>query len=175
MNNVPDNQSNAAWHVVEERIWSEVLWLESHLDTFLKEESHTPEGCKYCYLRKIALLIVCGDVEATEIKQDFPGKSFWLLHTSLPDVRVYHGGDWHRSTMECIEHHFSTQDYTVIREPPLQRGRADLGVFKSNEPDLYVEIGTVSFYKLMTNLMVMRHFIYLLVPCEGVLLEFRKK
>ena len=162
------------WHEGERRIREEILWLRKVIDTFMDKEKHAPSGCKHCYLRNIATLIVQGDVLATEIKKGTGLSSFWLPLSPVPGKRVHHGSDWHRETMERIEHHFTRQNYNAIREPVLQQGRADLGIHKSGELDLFIEVGTISLYKLMMNLMVMRHFIYLIVPSSDLLIEFRK-
>jgi len=77
--------------------------------------------------------------------------------------------------MEKIENHFLALGYEVTREPNLSHGRADLGVFKDGQPNLYVEVGTVtSFYKILLNLKAMRNFVYLLVTADNQLIEFRK-
>ena len=76
--------------------------------------------------------------------------------------------------MERIENHFLVQGFRVEREPVLQQGRADLGVCKDNCPDLFVEVGAVSLFKIMINLVTMKNFIYLIVPNDDVLIEFVK-
>lgn len=164
----------APWHEVEKQIREEILWLSKVIDTFVEKEKHAPSGCKYCYLRNIATLIVQGNILANEIKKDGTLDSFWLPPSPTPTERVYHGSDWHRETMERIEHHFTMQGYRVIREPVLQQGRADLGVYKSGELDLFIEVGTISLYKLMLNLTTMRRFTYLIVPSSELLVEFTK-
>lgn len=76
--------------------------------------------------------------------------------------------------MEKVEKHFTSQGFDVVREPNLHRGRADLGVFKHGEKDLYIEVGTTSLFKLYINLKEMRHFIYLIVPRDNYIIEFVK-
>ena len=162
------------WHEGEQRIREEVLWLRKVIDTFLDKEKHTPSGCKHCYLRNIATLIVQGDILATEIRRKGSLDSFWLPISTPPKRRVHHGRDWHRETMERIENHFTVKKCKLAREPTLQQGRADLGIYKSGELDLFIEVGTVSLYKLMVNLMAMRNFIYLIAPNDDLLIEFVK-
>ena len=160
------------WHEGEQRIREEIVWLTRGIDTFLDKETHTPSGCKHCYLRNIATLIVQGDIFATELRKSESLRSFWLPISSPPKQRIKHGSDWHRETMERIEHHFTTKNSKIVREPTLQQGRADLGVYKSGELDLFIEVGTVSLYKLMVNLMAMKNFVYLIVPSDDSLVEF---
>lgn len=161
------------WDVIEKKIKEEMDWLASTIDTFLQEETNAPAGCRLCFLRRIAILIVSGQIKAHQITKEAPLKSFWL-NKKRPKKKIYHGSDWHRETMEQIENHFLSLKYKVIREPDLNHGRADLGAFKKGAPDLYIEIGTTSFFKLWLNLETMRHFIYLIVPNDDKLIEFRR-
>ncbi|MBI2506643.1 MAG: hypothetical protein HYW00_00690 [Candidatus Colwellbacteria bacterium] len=162
------------WHEGEQRIREETQWLCKIIDTFSEKEKHPPSGCRHCYLRNIATLIVQGNISATEIKKDESLESFWLPLFSHSRSKIYHGSDWHQETMERIENHLITQSFQVVREPTLQQGRADLGAYKYGELDLLIEVGTVSLYKLAINLMVMERFTYLIVPNDDLLIEFIK-
>ena len=64
-----------------------------------------------------------------------------------------------------------------MREPDVYGGRADLGVFKKGKPNLYIEVGTTSLYKLWLNLArkSLQKFTYLIVPDDDKLIEFVKK
>jgi len=62
--------------------------------------------------------------------------------------------------------------YKVIREPNLYWGRADLEVYKQGEKLLFIEVGTISLFKLWTNLKLMKNCIYLIVPDDNKLIEF---
>lgn len=165
------------WHEAERRIQEEINWLRSSIATFSNIESYAPLTCRECLMRKIAVLIVSGKVKASEIKRIPPLESFWDIKDkrkirNKKKPKIYHGSDWHRETMEKIENHFLSRGYEVIREPTLQWGRADLGVYKKGEPDLMIEVGTTSFFKLWINLDQMHHFIYLMVPDDNELIEF---
>lgn len=63
----------------------------------------------------------------------------------------------------------------MVREPNLYWGRADLGVYKKRRHALFIEVGTVSLLKLFINLRSMRNFIYLVMPNDEKLIEFRPK
>lgn len=119
-------------------------------------------------------MIVSGEIQATEIIKGPFLKSFWagrIGHNKK--LSRYRGGDWHRETTAIIENHFLRRGYKVILEPDLQHGRADLVVSKKNEPDLYIEVGTISsFFKLWMNLKRMKKRIYLIVPNDDELIEF---
>ena len=163
------------WVTVERKIKEEMEWLRRVLDTFLEEEKAAPMGCRECFLRRIAILIVSGNVKAAEITKSSSLKSFWIDRKLLTRKRkkIYHGGEWHREMMEKIESHFLCLGYRVVREPNLHHGRADLGIFSKKGKALYVEVGTISFYKLWLNLEAMRNFVYLIVPDDTRLIEFR--
>jgi len=178
---MPFTQSKSLpWDVVEKEIKKEVDWLRNVIDTFSQEEKSIPMdekgipvSCRECLLRKIAILTVSGKVKAREIKRALPLKSFWIKNSkNSKNIRISHGGDWHSKTMEKIESHFLLQNYQVIREPTLHWGRADLGAFKRNKQDLYIEVGTTSFFKLWINLQTMKNFTYLIVPNDDKLIEF---
>jgi len=77
--------------------------------------------------------------------------------------------------MEQIEDFFLRQGYKVIREPILHWGRVDLGIFKKNKQDLYIEVETTSFFKLWMNLRIMENFTFLIVPNDDKLIEFVKE
>jgi hypothetical protein len=165
------------WDTIEKKIRTEINWLENSVDTFLNEEKNAPKGCRECFLRRIAILIVSGQVKATEITKTPPLKSFWLnkkvKRRAISKKR--HGSDWHRETMDKIENHFLSLGFKVAREPDVCGGRADLGVFKKGKPILYIEVGTTSFFKLWLNLQRVRNFVYLIIPDDERLIEFVKK
>lgn len=164
-----------AWHEAEKLIQNEIIWLRNNIETFYKEDKSAPVTCNDCLLRKIAMLIVFGKVTATEINKSSDLKSFWSENNSKnTKLRIYHGSDWHREIMKKIENHFSSQGFDVTREPTLQWGRADLGVYKQGEQDLLIEVGTTSLFKLWLNLERMKHFTYLIVPDDNKLIEFRQ-
>jgi len=162
------------WRTVEEKIKKEMDWLRGVVGTYLKEEKLAPMGCRECFMRKIAILIISGKVEAQEITKSSSLKSFWLNKKlnikNLP--KQHHGSDWHKETMGKIENHFLSLGYKVIREPTLHQGRADLGVYKKGVPNLFIEVGTTSFFKLWINLEAVHNFIYLIVPDDDRLIEF---
>ncbi len=174
------SNNQLSWQETELRISEETVWLGNVIETFFNEERNGILDCKNCLLRKIALLVVSGVVKAKEIEREPPLKSFWTATTSKKSAnrfqrpKMRHGGDWHRDTMGAIEYHFLIRGYEVEREPNLHWGRADLGVYKNGEQDLYIEVGTTSFFKLLTNLTTMRDFIYLIVPNDDRLIEFRR-
>lgn len=68
--------------------------------------------------------------------------------------------------MDVLDHYFTALGFEVTTEPNLNVGRSDLGVFAEGKKPLYVEIGTVSVYKLLANLSTMGGAIFLLVPDE---------
>lgn len=180
----PKNKSiSLPWRQVEDKIDEEVQWLRDSLDFFhttqreFKDISVQYGYCDGCILRKIAILIVSGKITALEIKRDQSLPSFWLKaspekDSSITRSAVYHGDQWHSKLMANIESHFLGYGFNVLREPTLHWGRADLGVYKTGEKDLIIEVGTTSALKLFINLKKMKGAVFLIVPNDEKLIEF---
>jgi hypothetical protein len=130
------------------------------------------DDCRYTY-RKIALLIVTGRIKAKEFTAR-DGHDLWDGLTEKHGVKksARHGGDWHKKMMDVLTEYFEKQQFEVIPEPDLSKGRADLGVYKDGYPDLFVEIGTTSAHKLWWNLQMLTDSRVLLVPDEKRAVEF---
>lgn len=171
---MPITRTAPSWKEVETRIRDEMVWLNRAIATFGPETRDTSGNtvCKRCVLRDIALMIIHGDVEAREIAND--NGSFWKAATPSSGRGIFHGKEWHSNLMMTIESHFHALGFSVEREPHLIYGRADLGVFKDGSAPLFIEVGTTSLYKIKMNLQKMRNLVYLIVPSERKLIEFRK-
>lgn len=120
--------------------------------------------------RLIAILIVSGQIRATEISSSF----LWGDNDNNFEKVHKHGKEWHSNMMNNIDNYFKKQGYDITTEPQLHHGRADLGVFKKDKKDMYVEVGTTSIYKLCLNLYFMKDFVILIVPKDNKLIEFVK-
>ena len=59
----------------------------------------------------------------------------------------------------------------VVIEPILNYGRADIGIINKA---IYIEIGTVSLFKIWYNLMVMPNSIFILIPDGNFIIKFEK-
>ena len=164
-------KDSPTWSEVEQKITNEIIWLDKTISTFGKKEpARFAVTCKRCLLREIAILIITGAVQAKEINLKPPGVSFWLPTESAK--RVYHGRDWHSNKMVEIESHFRHLGFTVVREPYLSLGRADLGVYMDGAMPLFIEVGTTSIFKLLTNLKSIKNAKILLVPSDTKIIEF---
>jgi len=75
--------------------------------------------------------------------------------------------------IDGISNYLRLQHYKTIAEPILNYGRADLGVYSNSKKPLYIEVGTVSLYKLWYNFLTMKNVSFLLVPSENYAIEFR--
>jgi len=75
--------------------------------------------------------------------------------------------------MDIIHRYFKKQNYEVTLEPILNYGRADLGIYINSKQTIYVEVGTVSLYKLWFNLSTMRNTTFLMVPSEEKIIELK--
>ncbi len=171
-----DMDTSLSWHEVEDKIRKEAQWLNNSIKTFDEKDRTYGSYCKQCVLRNLAEMIVFGEVQVMEINRSPDLKSFWLnfKNKSKDFKKIDHGQKWHIETITTIENHFSHQGFSIIREPTIYLGRADLGVYNEGAQDLFVEVGTTSLYKLYINLRSMRNCTYLIVPSDSRLIEFRK-
>lgn len=166
-------KKNLPWHIVEKQIHKEIDWLKRVIDTRDKEQMlPTPEGINkwssnYYLYRLVAILIVSGKIKAREIKSS----NLWGKNKNIKKVHR-HGKAWHKKMMNIIDNYFKVQEYNITTEPNLHQGRADLGIFKKNKKDLYIEVGTTAVYKLCINLHFMKNCIILVVPSENKIIEF---
>jgi len=165
-------ETELPWHIVEEAINRESEWLRRVIVQTSTEKVPRCDECRYTF-RKIALLIITGRIKAKEfIARD--GHDLWDDLTQKRGVKksARHGGSWHRRMMDVITEYFENQGFEVIPEPFLNKGRADLGVYKDGYTDLFVEVGTTSAYKLWWNLQMLTNSKILLVPDEKRAIEF---
>ncbi len=155
------------WEVVEKAISKEINWLRrTIIKTPYRKEN---EFCDECIYRRIAILIVSGKIKAKDIKSRV---CLWGNQNLLPQEGKKHGKEWHSRMMKLISEYFKSSGYDVTIEPKLNMGRADLGIYKENERDLFVEIGTISLYKLLFNLESMEGSDFLLVLSQNRAIEF---
>jgi hypothetical protein len=169
------NQLSPTWHIIENFINKETIWLKDNIQVLPEKYKHNPSllSCDDCILRKIATLVVSGKIKACEIQAR--NKDLWnnlTLEFGLKKVSR-HGKEWHRKMMDVIYEYFRTQNHQVIIEPVLNYGRADLGIRLKSQGLIYVEVGTISLYKLWYNLSSMRNVTFLIIPSERKVIELR--
>jgi hypothetical protein len=171
MNKKP-RKTGLLWHVVEEAVNRESEWLRKVIPQNATEKIPGCDACPYTF-RKIALLIITGKIKAKEFVAR-EGHDLWDDLTRKYRIKkpARHGGEWHRKMMGVLTQYFENQEFEVIPEPFLNKGRADLGVYKQGHKDLSVEIGTTSAYKLWWNLQMLTNSKILLVPDEDHAIEF---
>ncbi len=166
-------QSNS-WYDIEQAINNELNWLKDK-SSFLQGSYKSDNPflfCNHCLLRKIAVLVVSGKIKAFEMNSK--NKDLWNNLTkekNLPKLSN-HGKDWHKKMMDVLYHYFNSQGYKLSLEPVLNYGRADLGIYSKSSILLYIEVGTVSLYKLWYNFLTMKNNKFLLVPNEDYIIEF---
>ena len=165
-------EAGLPWHVVEEAINYESDWLRKAIVQHVTEKIPGCDECPYTF-RKIALLIVTGKIKAKEFTAR-DGHDLWDDLTQKYGIKksARHGGVWHRKMMDIVTEYFANQGFEVISEPFLSQGRADLGIHKDSQMDLFVEIGDTSPYKLWWNLQVLTNSKILIVPDEKRVIEF---
>lgn len=168
------------WHEVELTILHEERWLHDVFDfgPFSGKDSiPIPLGLSNDkMIRQIAIAIVNGAVEACEIRStvEFGLWSDKIIYIDeIDEENERHGSHWHRSMMSLVKQHFNNEGFDVINEPYLSLGRADLGVYKSGYPDMFVEIGTTSLFKTWFNLQTMQNKILLFIPTTSYAIEFK--
>jgi len=160
------------WHIVEEAINREIEWMERVIEQTVIGKMPGCDDCRYTY-RKIALLIITGRIAAKElIARD--GHDLWDDLTQKRGIKksARHGGVWHRKMMDVVTEYFEKQGFEVIPELVLSQGRADLGIHKYSNMDLFIEIGDTSPYKLWWNLQMLTNCRILLVQDEDRAIEF---
>lgn len=171
----PNPSKSLPWDTVEKAILKEQEWLESSLlKPFYKESEdfYKSKLCENCIFRRMAILIVSGNVKAKDIKSK---KMLFDSKESLENIKP-HGKEWHQKMMNLAAIHFKSQRFDVMVEPFLNKGRADLGVYNSKKKNFFIEIGSVSLPKLLFNLESMEDSTFLMVLDEKHAIElFVKK
>jgi len=172
--NAKITKTNLSWNETETIIAEEINWLKQNILTMTSHEpKHPLLHCCDCILRKIALLIVSGNVQTTYFETNSNTKDLWKGLTKsnkIPSIHR-HGHDWHKKMMDVVSEYF--KKYKIETEPTLHYGRADLQIIINPKTTLYVEIGTVSLFKLWYNLWVMKNTTFLIIPDENYAIEFR--
>lgn len=172
---IKKKQIHTDWHTIEKIITQEIIWLRKNILALPEGYNKTPLPlkCNNCILRKIAILIVSEQVRAREIQAT--NKDLWngLTFKSKLNKINRHGKEWHRRMMDIIYEYFKKQGYQVEIEPVLNYGRADLGVYLNSQRSIYIEIGTVSLYKLWYNLSSMKNVIFLIIPSCNKVIELQ--
>jgi len=168
------HSSSNEWHIIENIINKEITWLKDNIPILPEGYKQTPLAISDDFLlRKIAILIVGGRITATEFRAE--KNDLWDNLTKEKDLKKisHHGEEWHRKMMDVVNEYFTLKDYKVSLEPILHYGRADLGIYLSSKEFLYVEVDTVSLYKLWHNLSSMKNITFLIIPSERHAIEFK--
>ena len=165
-----------SWSIVEKIIKNETSWLKDNIQTLPERYKQNPIflKCDDCILRKIAILIASGEIDAFELKA-MQNNDLWDGFTKKIAINRIsrHGEEWHRKMMNGIFKYFKLQNYKVDIEPILDYGRADIGAYSNKNNTIYIEIGTVSLFKLWYNLSTMKNTTFLIVSEEDYAIEFK--
>lgn len=162
---MPSIQSKSlSWDVVEKAIAKETEWLRK---TIVETPYKDKNICKGCIFRRLAVLILSGNTKARDIKSTIS-----LFGKETSPIGKSHGKEWHVKIMKLSNNYFKSLGYDVTLEPNLNMGRADLGIYKNGERDLFIEVGTVSLPKLLFNLESMEGSDFLLVLDSNHAVEF---
>jgi len=169
---MPSKKSKSLpWDIVEKSIAREQKWLQETIENSPYEDKHNFNNlCQNCILRQIAILIVSGKIKARNITS-----KICLWGNKRMNIKV-HGKEWHADMMSLVAGHFKSLGFRVAIEPNLNVGQADVGVYKKGKRNLFVEIGTLSFSKLLSNLKSMENtnFLIVLGPKHAMELSVQK-
>lgn len=171
MHNKPVNMEKQ-WDIVEGFVSKELDWLKRDISIMPSKFEKKPSPlleCDDCIFRKIAILITTGKIIVNKL--EYENNYFFWDASDSEYKNFYHGKDWHRKTMSILCDFFKKRGYEVKIEPITNYGRADLGINLNNK-SLYIEIGTISLFKLWYNLVTMGNAVFLLIPNEKYILEF---
>lgn len=172
---VAKNESHfEEWNSTERQINDEIVWLRQSLAAMPKSYAlhHPLLHCYDCILRRIAILIVSGTIGAAEYRLKGQG-TFWGPDSQNIDLQTKkHGKTWHTKMMNKLSAYFARESSKISIEPTLDYGRADLAVYSHTKRVIYVEVGTISLFKLWYNLHTMADSIFLIVPSEEYVVEF---
>ncbi len=167
---------SSTWNAVENIINKEVLWLKNNIPVLPENYKENPPFLKYdeIILRKIAILIASGRVIAVELIAE-NNKDLWNSHTEKSNFKKVsrYGRGWHKKMMDVIYEYFKSRGCKVALEPILNYGRADLEIYSSLNNSLFIEVGTVSLFKLWYNLSTMKNVSFLVIPSENNAIEFK--
>ncbi|MBU2540007.1 phage integrase N-terminal SAM-like domain-containing protein [Patescibacteria group bacterium] len=169
---------NISWIEAENKIDEKILWLNKNIS--LLPDSYKSEAflatlikCENCISRKIAILIISGRIKASEssLSDFFQNKH---LIVSANNISGRHGADWHKKMMTLMANNFHIfiQKKNIVVEPITNYGRADLGYFPNIGKPIYVEVGTVSLFKVWYNLMTMKNCVFFLIPNDDIIIKF---
>jgi len=165
------------WHIIERVISKEINWLKNNIPVLPESYKKSPSllNCDDCLLRKIAILVVSGKIKAIELERKNSRKDLWNNLTTKENLQKIsrHGEYWHSKMMDVILNYFKDRGNKVISEPILNYGRADLGVVIRPNRVLYIEVDTVSLFKLWYNLSIMKNATFLIIPSEKYAIEFK--
>lgn len=161
-------QNSISWHEAERQIQKEAEWLKNVILPSPFKKDISANHCLNCLYRKIAILIVRGDVTA----RDYPNLDWSIKEDNKDLPKSRHGKEWHKNMMDTVGNYFSAQDFRIEQEPGIAAGRADLGVYKKGNKDLLIEVGSVSVLKLFINLSTLHNARFLLIPDEKHAIEF---
>ena len=170
----------ASWNIIEFNINKEIKWLKNNISVlpggYVQNRNFMNfVNCSDCLLRKIAILIVSGKIKAIKFGTA-QNKNLWNI-SDVQNIKIInkHGQEWHRKMMSVVSKYFEDKNYRIELEPNLNYGRADLGACSKQNPkeNFYIEIGTVSLFKLWHNFSTMKNTTFLVIPFEEYFIEFR--
>ncbi|MDD5144830.1 MAG: hypothetical protein PHW72_01780 [Candidatus Pacebacteria bacterium] len=169
------NKEVFSWGTIENAIKNETAWLKGSLAIMPESYKDNPPLLKSDDLifRKIVILVLSGRVKLFEFDGPVEKSSISEVENNPNQTKFRHGKEWHNSTMKKIHNYLVSKGCRISTEPQLSYGRADLGVISPDgKISAYIEVGTVSLFKLWYNLSVMNDVSILVIPSENKMLKF---
>jgi len=156
------------WKNVEKNLSDTINFLKNNI-LLSPYHQNNPIKCNDCLFRLISILIASGKAKVNKIK--YKHNNIWAHSKTKLNTnnRKLHGAKWHSKMMLLIENYFQYNNYNVQNESNLYYGKSDLYIPVLN---IYIEVGTISLYKLYNNLLNMRNCKIIIVPSENYLIEF---
>jgi len=158
--------SNLSWKEVELSINEELSWIKRNVNPYFKNNNFLDISDDILY-RIMAILIVSGRVKATEFSFDI--NTFLKLNEFENFDNKMHGSDWHDSVIKNLSIYFNDLGFDVKKDQPaLFYGYADILILK-NKRMIYIEVDTVSIFKLCINLLSMNDICIINIKSDKII------
>jgi len=157
------------WNETEIVIQREISWLKDNILPFHNDHNPTNISDDYFY-RALAILIVSGKVKATEYTFNIDE----LLSGIDCDSEIIksHGSLWHDNTIKKLSDYLSTiYGFAKIEknQPSLLYGYADIFINDNSSTKTFIEIDTVSIFKLWLNLSLMQELVIINIKSNKII------
>ncbi len=152
------------WQETEKNIQLYIDFLRENIDASPFHQND-PIKCPECILRQIALAILTRNISIKKVKINKKIKDL----VKNKNIKA-HGSGWHNNFILVIEEYLKERSVQSIREANLYFGRSDVYLPSLK---LYLEVGTISLYKLFINILNMKDCLIHIIPNDEYFLEIK--